>query len=63
MSDIGGYIWFIGLGAGIIILGLAIAYASVRRRKPVVAHPNAAWEQAASEAGHASVGKQPTSRD
>ena len=67
MSDIGGYIWFIGLGAGIIILGLAIAYASARKRKrkrkPAVAHPNAAWEQAASETGDASVAKQPTSRD
>jgi hypothetical protein len=59
MSDIGGYIWFIGLGAGIVILGLAIAYASARRRKPGVAHPNAAWEQAAAESGHDSVARQP----
>ena len=49
MGDLGSYIWFIGLGAGIVILAIAMIYARSRRRQTYVAgDPNHAWKQAAA---------------
>ena len=50
----GGPLWFWALGGGIVLLGLVMAYASVRRRKPG-GDPNAAWKEAAAESGHPEV--------
>lgn len=58
MADTGSYIWFIGLGGGLVLLAVAYAVATLRRRKPgAVANPNAAWEQAAAETGHPEVAR------
>lgn len=54
MGDLGSYIWFVGLGAGLVILAVAIGYARTRRRKPG-GDPNHAWKQAAAETGHPEV--------
>ncbi len=55
MGDLGSYIWFIGLGAGIVILGIAMAMARSRRRKTYVGDENHAWKQAAAETGRPEV--------
>lgn len=57
MGDLGSYIWFIGLGAGIVILGIIMFAARVRaRRQPrFQGDPNHAWKQAAAETGHPEV--------
>jgi hypothetical protein len=57
MGDLGSYIWFIGLGAGIVILGIIMFAARMRsRRRPAyVGDPNHAWKQAAAETGHPEV--------
>ena len=61
MSGLGGYIWFIGLGAGLVLLAVAYVVAGTRRRKPgAVAHPNNAWEEAARETGHPEVARAET---
>ena len=54
MGDFGSYVWFFGLGGGIVALGLAYVYATNRRQKPG-GDPNAAWKEAAAEAGHPEV--------
>lgn len=56
MSDMGGYIWFIGLGGGLILLAIAFLYATNRKRKPG-GDPGAAWKQAAAESGHPEVAR------
>ena len=56
MSDIGGYIWFVALGGGLLLLTAALVFADIKRkRKP--GNPNNAWEQAASETGHEEVAR------
>ena len=55
MGDLGSYIWFIGLGAGIVILGIIMFAARARRRPVVGGDPNHAWKQAAAETGHPEV--------
>lgn len=55
MGDLGSYIWFIGLGAGIVILGIAMFVARGRRRASYVGDSNHAWKQAAAETGHPEV--------
>ena len=57
MSGLGSYIWFIGLGAGLLILAGAMFYAKNRPRKPVAGDPNHAWKQAAAESGHPEVAR------
>jgi type IV secretory pathway TrbD component len=54
MGDVGSYIWFIGLGVGIVILGIAMAVAKSR------GDPNHAWKQAAAETGHPEVARPDT---
>ena len=61
MSGIGGNIWFIGLGGGLVLLAVAYIVATMRGRKPgAVARPNNAWEQAAAETGHPEVARPKT---
>ncbi|MDB5560457.1 MAG: hypothetical protein JWQ36_3391 [Enterovirga sp.] len=55
MGDLGSYIWFIGLGAGIVILGIVMFVARGRRRQSYVGDSNHAWKQAAAETGHPEV--------
>lgn len=57
MSDLGSYIWFIGLGACIVLLGIAIAVGRMRRRTAAAGNPNAAWQQVARETGHPEVAR------
>lgn len=57
MENIGGYIWFVGLGGALVVLAIAYVYATTRKQKPG-GRPNAAWEQAADEAGESSIAKQ-----
>ena len=59
MSDLGSYIWFIGLGACILALAVAIAVGRLRSRgrAPVQGDPNNAWKQAARESGHPEVAR------
>lgn len=57
MENIGGYIWFVGLGGALLALAAAYVYATTRKRK-AGGRPNAAWEQAAGEAGDPSIAKQ-----
>ena len=57
MSGLGSYIWFIGLGAGLLILAAAMFYAKNRPRKAVGGDPNHAWKQAAAETGHPEVAR------
>lgn len=62
MSGLGGYIWFIGLGACMVFLVVAYVVADVRKKKrqgDVGGNPNHAWEQAAVESGSPAVAKQP----
>ena len=61
MGDLGSYIWFIGLGAGIVILGVAILVSRGRKRQTYTGDPNHAWKQAAAETGHPEVAR-PDSR-
>ena len=56
MAGLGGYVWFIGLGAALVILALAMVYASNRKRVRG-GDPNAAGKQAAAETGHPEVAK------
>jgi hypothetical protein len=56
MGDLGGYIWFIGLGLGLIALAGAYIYATNRRQR-VGGDPNHAWKQAAAESHHPEVAK------
>jgi hypothetical protein len=56
MGDLGSYVWFVGLGGGILVLALVLIYGSTRRRR-AGGRPNAAWEQAAAESGHPEVAK------
>jgi hypothetical protein len=56
MSDLGSYIWFIGLGACIVALGIAIAVGRMRRRNtPAIGDPNNAWKEVARDTGHPEV--------
>ncbi len=55
MEGIGGYIWFVGLGAALIVLAAAMIYASRGRARG--GDPNNAWKQAAAESGHPEVAK------
>jgi hypothetical protein len=57
MSDMGGYIWFIALGLGLLALAGAIAYGTARGRRRSAGDPNHAWKQAASESGHPEVAR------
>lgn len=57
MENIGGYIWFVGLGGALLVLVAAYVYATTRKQK-AGGRPNAAWEQAAGEAGDSSIAKQ-----
>jgi hypothetical protein len=58
--EVGSYIWFIGLGGGIAVLGLIIAYGLGRGRPPKAAgDANHAWKQAAAESGHPEVARPP----
>lgn len=62
MSGLGGYIWFIGLGACLAFLVVAYFVADMRKPKragAVGGNPNHAWEQAAAESGSPEVAKQP----
>lgn len=54
MEGLGGMIWFIGLGGGLILLAAAMIYANVRKRRGG-GDPNHAWKQAAAESGHPEV--------
>lgn len=56
MSDMGGIIWFIGLGGALLALAAAYIYATNRKQKPG-GDSNAAWKQAAAESGHPEVAK------
>jgi hypothetical protein len=58
MSDLGSYIWFIGLGGCLVALGIAMAFGRLRGRPSRAAgNPNNAWEQAAKESGHPEVAR------
>ena len=57
MGDLGSYVWFIGLGAGLLILAVAIAIGRMRGRPAGRGDPNHAWKQAAAETGHPEVAK------
>jgi hypothetical protein len=60
MSGLGGYIWFIGLGACLVVLAAAYFVADLRKPKhPAGAggDPNHAWKQAAAETGHPEVAR------
>ncbi|NNM73144.1 hypothetical protein [Enterovirga aerilata] len=57
MGDLGSYVWFIGLGAGIVILGIAMMVARGRKRPTYKGDENHAWKQAAAETGHPEVAK------
>jgi hypothetical protein len=57
MGDLGSYIWFIGLGAGIVILGIAMLIARGRKRQTYQGDSNHAWKQAAAETGHPEVAR------
>lgn len=57
MGNFGGYVWFVGLGGALVVLVIAYIYATTRKQKPG-GRPNAAWEQAAGEAGDSSIAKQ-----
>ena len=56
MSGIGGYVWFVGLGLGLVVLAAALFYATHRKRK-AGGDPNHAWKQAAAEAGAPEIAK------
>jgi len=56
MSDLGGYVWFIALGIGLLALAGAMAYGTMRGRR-AGGDPNHAWKQAASESGHPEVAR------
>ncbi len=56
MSGLGSYVWFIGLGGGLVILALAMVYAKTRPRR-LGGDPNNAWKQAAAESGHPEVAR------
>ena len=57
MSDLGSYIWFIGLAVGLLVLAAIMAYATVRGRRRTGGDPNHAWKQAAAESGHPEVAR------
>jgi hypothetical protein len=57
MSDLGSYIWFIGLAVGLLVLAGVMAYGTVRGRRPRAGDPNHAWKQAAAESGHPEVAR------
>jgi hypothetical protein len=57
MSDLGSYIWFVGLAVGLLVLAGILAYGTVRRRRPAGGDPNHAWKQAAAESGHPEVAR------
>ena len=53
----GGYIWFVGLGGGLLLLAIAYFVADMRKRKTAPPNSNHAWEQAAAETGHPEVAR------
>lgn len=59
MSDLGGYIWFIGLGGALAILAVAYVVADLRKPKApqTAGEPNHAWRQEAEESGHPEVAR------
>jgi hypothetical protein len=58
MSDLGGYIWFIGLGACLVLFAVAMAVARLRGRpQRGEGNANNAWEQVAREKGHPEVAR------
>jgi hypothetical protein len=59
MSDLGSYIWFVGLGACLVALAVAIAAGRLRSRArtPVQGDPNNAWKQVARDSGHPEVAR------
>lgn len=56
MGDLGSYIWFIGLGGGLVILAIAFIYARSRPRRQS-GDLNNAWKEAAAESGHPEVAR------
>lgn len=52
MTDMGSYIWFIGLGACLVALAAALAVGRLRASTRIQGNPNHAWEQAAWGSGH-----------
>lgn len=57
MSDLGSYIWFIGLGGCLIVLAIAMAFGRLRGRPGGAGNPNHAWEQVAKDKGHPEVAR------
>lgn len=58
MEGIGGIVWFVGLGVGLLALAGAMVYASVRKKQTgVVGDSNNAWKEAAAESGHPEVAR------
>jgi hypothetical protein len=57
MSDLGSYIWFIGLGGCLVAFAIAMAFGRLRGRPGRVGNPNHAWEQLADEKGHPEVAR------
>ncbi len=57
MSDMGSYIWFIGLGICLIALAVAVAIGRLRGRPGRKGNPNNAWEEAARDSGHPGVAR------
>ena len=57
MADMGSYVWFIGLGAGTVLLAIAVLVARGRKRPDYKGDENHAWKQAAAETGRPEVAR------